>query len=213
MPIQRIFILSTLSAMLCSASALAQQGTAPAQQATAPAAAAPAASPAPAQPAPAAAAAATEPSAAVAAAAPAPPRKLETVAALKQALGATDTARGTVVDLPADTVFDFNQAGVRIEAAALLQNLADLLRKTGKPVLLTGHTDNKGNAEYDKKLSEMRAKALKGALVQRGIRAGSIKTAGAGQERPKAANANPDGSDNPKGREANRRIEVLIAKR
>lgn len=36
--------------------------------------------------------------------------------------------------------------------------------------------------------------------------------AGYGKDRPKAPNANKDGSDNPKGREINRRVEVLIPK-
>lgn len=140
-------------------------------------------------------------------------KKPATIEQLKKDLRAVDSAKGTTIDVPADTVFDFNQAGVRIEAAPTLEKLADLLRKMNKPVLLTGHTDNKGNPGYDKTLSQYRATALKTALIQRGIRGASIKTAGAGQERPKAANTNPDGSDNPAGREANRRIEVLISKR
>jgi outer membrane protein OmpA-like peptidoglycan-associated protein len=207
---------AALSLMFAGAQVSAQEASAAASasaQAAAPASApAPAAAPATA---PAAASAPSQQAAPAAAPqAPAKPaEKLSPIAQLKKDLGATETAKGTVVDLPADTVFDFNQSGVRIEAAPLLQKVADLMRLMRKPVVLTGHTDNKGNAEYDKKLSEYRAKALKGAMVQRGIRASTIQTAGAGQEKPKAANANPDGSDNPKGRESNRRIEVLIAKR
>lgn len=188
----RVLILSALPALLCSFSASAQQAAvpAPAQQTTVPAAAQAAS----ANPAPAA-------------------KKPDPIAKLKQELGAIDSDKGLIIHLSGDAVFDFNQTGVRMESAPTLQKLSDLLRLLRKPVQLTGHTDNKGNAEYNKQLSQLRAKALKAALVQRGIRAGSIQTAGYGQERPKAANANPDGSDNPKGRDTNRRVEVLIAKR
>lgn len=48
--------------------------------------------------------------------------------------------------------------------------------------------------------------------MQRGIAAGQGQAAGYGKQRPKAANTNNDGSDNPKGREINRRVEVLIPK-
>lgn len=152
-------------------------------------------------------AAATVPAAAAPEASP-----LDPVAKLKKELAATDVAKGTTLDLAADVLFDFNQAGLRAEAAPTLEKLADLVRRSRKPVRISGHTDDKGNAAYNKKLTQLRAGAVKAALVQRGIRAGSIQTAGYGQERPKAANTNPDGSDNPKGRETNRRIEVLLVK-
>lgn len=202
---------AALAALMYAVPASAAQpavASAPAQQAVVQEPAAPASAAASAVQAASAAAAPAAPIAAVPAL-----KKPATIEQLKKELRAVDSARGTTIDVPADTVFDFNQAGVRIEAAPTLEKLADLLRKMNKPVLLTGHTDNKGNAGYDKTLSQYRATALKTALIQRGIRGASIKTAGAGQQRPKAANTNPDGSDNPAGREANRRIEVLISKR
>lgn len=173
-----------------------------------------AAAPAPAQQSPGAqpaASAAAQPAFTAPAAQPA--EEPDPLARLKQEFRAADTARGLAFDLSGDALFEFNQAGLRAEAAPSLQKLADLIRLMKKPVRLSIHTDNKGNLDYDKKLTEYRANTLKAALVQRGIRAASIQSAGYGQTRPKAANANPDGSDNPKGREINRRVEVLIAKR
>lgn len=182
--------------------------------------------PAPVQPTPAAAAqaaaaqAATAQTASSAAAQPtspasaAPPaEELDPLAKLRQEFRAVDTAKGLAFDLSGDVLFEFNQAGLRAEAAPSLQKLADLIRLMKKPVRLSIYTDNKGNVDYDRKLTEYRAKMLKAALVQRGIRAATIQSAGYGQARPKAANVNPDGSDNPKGRDINRRVEVLIAKR
>ena len=177
---------ATLSALLFSLAASAQQ-------------AAPAAAPSTPAPAPAPAVAAE--------AAP-----LDPIAQLKKDLHAVEDDKGTTVTLQGDVLYDFNQSNLRMEASPTLVKLADLIRKTKKPVQISGFTDDKGNAEYNKKLSELRAKALKASLIQRGIRAGSIKAAGYGKDRPKAANVNPDGTDNPKGRETNRRIEVLISK-
>ncbi len=40
--------------------------------------------------------------------------------------------------------------------------------------------------------------------------AGEIATVGFGERRPVAPNAHPDGSDNPEGRQLNRRVEILV---
>ena len=137
---------------------------------------------------------------------------IDPIARLKQELGATDGAQGSTVDLPGDVFFDFDKATLRADAAATLDKLADLIQRVGRPVQVSGHTDSKGDAAYNKKLSQERAAAVKAALVKRGISAGTIQSAGYGKDKPKAANTNQDGSDNPKGREINRRVEVLISK-
>ena len=187
--VHRFLTLSTaLSALLFSLAASAQQAT--------PAAPAPTSTPAPAP----------------AVTAPAEAAPLDPIAQLKKDLHAVEDDKGITVTLLGDVLYDFNQSNLRMEASPTLVKLADLIRKTRKPVQISGFTDDKGNAEYNKKLSELRAKALRASLIQRGIRAGSIKAAGYGKDRPKAANTNPDGTDNPKGRETNRRMEVLISK-
>ncbi len=144
--------------------------------------------------------------------APAEAEALDPIAKLKKELVATEDDKGTTIHLSGDVLYDFNQASLRMEAAPTLQRLADLIRHVGKPVQISGHTDDKGNAQYNKKLSEQRAKALKAALVQRGIRPASIQATGHGKDRPRAVNTNPDGTDNPKGRDANRRMDVVIVK-
>lgn len=191
MPIAHRFLtLSTaLSALLFSLAASAQQAT--------PAAPAPASTPAPAP----------------AVTAPAEAAPLDPIAQLKKDLHAVEDDKGITVTLLGDVLYDFNQSNLRMEASPTLVKLADLIRKTRKPVQISGFTDDKGNAEYNKKLSELRAKALKASLVQRGILATRISTAGYGRDQPKFPNTNPDGSDNAKGREINRRVEVFIAKK
>jgi outer membrane protein OmpA-like peptidoglycan-associated protein len=80
--------------------------------------------------------------------------------------------------------------------------------------LIEGHTDGKGTHPYNMKLSENRAGAVKQWLVTNvGVQASRIKTTGWGETRPVAPNTNPDGSDNPQGRQKNRRVELTLRTR
>jgi outer membrane protein OmpA-like peptidoglycan-associated protein len=136
---------------------------------------------------------------------------IDPIAKLKQELGASDDAKGTKVELPGDVLFDFDKASLRSDAKPTLDKLADLLRRMDKPAQISGHTDSKGDAAYNQKLSQGRAAAVSAALVERGIDTGRLAASGYGKDRPKAPNTRPDGSDNPDGRQTNRRVEVLIA--
>ena len=69
---------------------------------------------------------------------------------------------------------------------------------------ISGHTDNKGSADYNKKLSERRAKAVVDYLLIKGISADRLKYAGYGMERALVSN------DDEAGRQMNRRTEFEI---
>jgi outer membrane protein OmpA-like peptidoglycan-associated protein len=61
------------------------------------------------------------------------------------------------------------------------------------------------------KLSDNRAAAVKSWLVENaGVSASRITTRGWGETKPIASNTKPDGSDNPAGRQKNRRVEITI---
>lgn len=79
-------------------------------------------------------------------------------------------------------------------------------------IVLEGHTDFKGEEDYNQNLSEKRSLRVKKKLVEAGIPANRISTVGYGELKPIANNTNPDGSDNPEGRQKNRRVEVKIKK-
>jgi outer membrane protein OmpA-like peptidoglycan-associated protein len=125
-----------------------------------------------------------------------------------QALGATESALEVKVDLPADVLFNFDKADVRPDAAEALGRLATVIRGyPGGRVEIEGHTDSKGNAAYNQKLSERRAEAVKRWLAEReGIAADRLATRGAGAGRPVADNSTDAG------RQKNRRVEVVIQK-
>jgi outer membrane protein OmpA-like peptidoglycan-associated protein len=69
---------------------------------------------------------------------------------------------------------------------------------------ISGHTDNKGSAEYNKKLSERRAKSVVDYLLAKGISPDRLKYAGYGMERPLVSNEDEEG------RKLNRRTEFEI---
>jgi outer membrane protein OmpA-like peptidoglycan-associated protein len=79
-------------------------------------------------------------------------------------------------------------------------------------VVLEGHTDFKGELDYNQALSEKRSLRVKNKLIAAGVNSARINTTGYGENKPIAPNANPDGTDNPEGRQKNRRVEIKIDK-
>ena len=78
--------------------------------------------------------------------------------------------------------FDFNKFNVRADAARILDTVVTAIRRLGsKQVVVTGHTDTVGSAEYNLRLSQERAKSAKNYLAQHGVPAGSIVTIGKGK--------------------------------
>lgn len=114
-----------------------------------------------------------------------------------------------VIDLPADILFDFDKATLRADAQPSLDKAATLLGSyPTAPVQVNGHTDGKGSDAYNDPLSLRRAQAVATWLKGHGGRDATV--AGLGKRRPVADNMNADGSDNPDGRQRNRRVEIVI---
>ena len=111
----------------------------------------------------------------------------------------------------ADALFAFDQWTLTPEAEETLVVVLPELEKAGKhPVSIEGHTDAKGSDAYNDTLSEKRAATVKQWLVARKAVSESTKVVGYGERKPVAPNTNPDGSDDPEGRQKNRRVEVVI---
>ncbi|RSK51347.1 OmpA family protein [Hymenobacter rigui] len=101
--------------------------------------------------------------------------------------------------------FDFDKATLRKESTNELERLQKLLTET--PTLrleISGHTDNVGKAEYNKDLSQRRAKAVVDYLVAKGIDKARLTFAGYGDTQPVASNASKAG------RQLNRRTEFKV---
>lgn len=123
--------------------------------------------------------------------------------AVKLALAQTD--RGVMIWLPDHVLFEFGKADLSLESVPYLMRVAEILnQKTTEPLLLEGHTDNVGSAEFNQALSERRAMAVAEALKAQGVDAQRLRTAGLGLTRPLAPN------DTDTGRRLNRRVELIV---
>jgi len=134
------------------------------------------------------------------------------IEAVLKDLGAKVTATEIKIELDADVLFDFDKYTLRPEAAETLRKVGQAVAGYPQaPLLIEGYTDGKGTHPYNMKLSENRAGAVKAWLVANaGVEAARIRTAGWGETKPIAPNTNPDGSDNPQGRQKNRRVELTL---
>jgi outer membrane protein OmpA-like peptidoglycan-associated protein len=125
-----------------------------------------------------------------------------------------EAAKEITLELPADVLFDFDKSDIRPDAATALAAAAEMIRTRAKgTVRIEGHTDSKGAASYNQKLSQARAKSVQAWLVANGGLA-KVKFAlsGYGATRPGAPNARPDGSDDPAGRQLNRRVAIVFTR-
>jgi OOP family OmpA-OmpF porin len=75
---------------------------------------------------------------------------------------------------------------------------------------LSSHTDNKGSDDYNLKLSQKRAESVVAYLIAKGIDKKRLVAKGYGETKQIAPNTNADGSDNPEGRQTNRRTEMRV---
>ncbi len=125
-------------------------------------------------------------------------------------LGAKVAGREIKISLAADVLFDFDKADLRSEAAPALEKVVAVLQAYPKAaVLIEGHTDGKGNDQYNQKLSERRADSVRRWLVEHSI-AAAMTIRGWGKARPVAPNTKPNGADDPDGRQKNRRVEITV---
>ena len=80
----------------------------------------------------------------------------------------------------------------------------------GGPIILRGHSDSGGNDEGNMRASRARAEAVRDWLVDSGVDEARISLIAFGEQNPVAPNARPDGSPDPVGRAANRRVEIEV---
>jgi outer membrane protein OmpA-like peptidoglycan-associated protein/tetratricopeptide (TPR) repeat protein len=107
--------------------------------------------------------------------------------------------------------YDFDSANIRADAAIELNKLARFLQDNPEiKIELGSHTDSRGNDEYNRDLSQRRAESAVNYIISQGVDKNRIRARGYGEARPIAPNTNPDGTDNPEGRQKNRRTEIKV---
>lgn len=120
-------------------------------------------------------------------------------------LQTTETARGLIVNM-SDVLFDTARYTLKPGAREKLAKVAGIiLGHPGLKIEVEGHTDSVGGDEYNMKLSENRANAVREYLVAQGIRSESITSRGFGKTKPVADNSTAAG------RQQNRRVELVVS--
>ena len=110
--------------------------------------------------------------------------------------------------------FDFDKATLREESFPALDEVVRMMNYyPNMEIELSAHTDAKGSDAYNLRLSDARAKSVLDYLVSKGIDAARLQSRGYGESQPVAPNTNADGSDNPEGRQQNRRTEFKVLKK
>jgi OOP family OmpA-OmpF porin len=104
-------------------------------------------------------------------------------------------------------LFDFDKATIKEAYTQKLNRFAEVLKAyPAVKTNLSAHTDSVGSDEYNMKLSQQRADAVKKALVNLGISTERISSVGYGETKPVATNETAEG------REQNRRVEATVSK-
>ena len=107
--------------------------------------------------------------------------------------------------------YNYNKSDIREDAAKELDKLLQLLIDNPEiKIELSSHTDSVDDEAYNIQLSQRRAESAVRYLVQHGIGPDRLVAKGYGESKPIARNTNPDGTDNPVGRQKNRRTEFKI---
>jgi outer membrane protein OmpA-like peptidoglycan-associated protein len=117
-----------------------------------------------------------------------------------------DATRGLVITLSGSILFASNKSELLPSALLKLNGVADALIKDDSlsKLVVEGHTDSQGGADYNQDLSRRRAQSVRDYLVSRNIAADRVTSVGYGLTRPIADNASPEGRAN------NRRVEIVI---
>jgi outer membrane protein OmpA-like peptidoglycan-associated protein len=124
-----------------------------------------------------------------------------------------ESATEIKISLQGEILFDFDKSNLRPAAEPTLAQVAKMIGSYSKAqVLIEGYTDAKGFDSYNAKLSDRRAVSVKNWFAKHGVAANSMRTHGWGAAKPVAPNTHPDGSDDPDGRQKNRRVEITIKK-
>jgi peptidoglycan-associated lipoprotein len=92
-----------------------------------------------------------------------------------------------------DINFDFDSSGIRPDAREILQNNASyFIKNRTSSVIVEGHCDERGTAEYNIALGQKRAEETKKYLVNLGVKESMMKTVSYGEERPLDSDSNEE---------------------
>lgn len=102
--------------------------------------------------------------------------------------------------------YDFDQWDIRPDAAIALNTVVDFLQKNPDITIeLSSHTDERGSATYNRKLSQKRAQSAVDYIISKGVESERIVAKGYGEDKPLIKNASTEEEH-----QANRRTEIEV---
>lgn len=129
----------------------------------------------------------------------------ELAATLDSRVSIVNTGSELIVTMPQDILFEVDSAFVQPALRDDLRALSDSLRRyPDSDVVVIGHTDSTGSAQYNYDLSMRRAASVTDILIGAGTPPYRLRSAGRGEDEPVATNLTPEG------RAQNRRVEIVI---
>ena len=103
--------------------------------------------------------------------------------------------------------FDTNKSEIKAGYSAMIDKVVDVLNENPDiKIEVQGHTDNIASKEYNQKLSEKRADAVRDYIIEKGIAADRVRTKGFGLTKPIASNNTKEN------RAKNRRVQLMPIK-
>lgn len=109
------------------------------------------------------------------------------------------------LNMPSSITFDTNQAVIKPEFFSVLNQISQTVSEyQSTVVVIAGHTDSTGTAEYNQQLSMNRANSVSHYMMKNNVINERIITTGYGESLPIADN------DTPGGKQANRRVEITL---
>lgn len=119
----------------------------------------------------------------------------------------TDEAMNKLNDYAKTILFNSGKSSFQAQTMSVLKAITGILKEyPSANFMIEGHTDSQGDDKFNQKLSENRAAAVKNYLVENGIDASRLTSAGFGESKPM------DSNKTSKGRANNRRVEVKLVK-
>jgi outer membrane protein OmpA-like peptidoglycan-associated protein len=133
-------------------------------------------------------------------------RAADAAADLAKLASVKQETRGMVITLSGSVLFASGQFDLLPSAQVKLNDVAKALTEQDpdSTMVVEGHTDSQGGADFNQKLSQRRAEAVRTYLVSRGIASDRISAEGMGLSHPVADNGTPEGRAN------NRRVEIVV---
>jgi outer membrane protein OmpA-like peptidoglycan-associated protein len=122
----------------------------------------------------------------------------------RQEINRTDTRKARPGEIK-NVLFDFDRSEIKPQYYSVLDEVAVMLSQNPKAkVEIQGHTDNIGSAEYNRILSEKRARIVKNYFVRKGVEKDRLFPVGYGFTMNKVSNTDESG------RALNRRVEFAL---